>query len=493
MNKKIITLLITGAMLTSASAAFAGETEINPISETVTENVKDEKTVVNQYIGTVKGLDKNILTVAIEAENEEFEAAFLLAEDTPVYDIDGEEKDEVKTGDKVTVLSTASLLTKDIKPINALIIHDEENPVGSVYYDTFSKSEMGFISSDGELVLNIDDKLEEEYEGKTLLVFYDFMTLSLPAQTNPTKIVVLDDLTNTGENDNKEELPDDKENEKYVINRYSGKVESYEKGLLTVNIDGISIAFLLNDKTPVYDLQSQKQSELKEGDNIYIFSNSSLKTKDIKAAKAVVTGVSEDNEISVKLDKFEDSEWGVVSSDNELVINVEDNNEYDGKELLVFYDITTRSIPAQTTPLKIIALEDEEKSQSNIKISISFKVVDCVLSINGKDVEVEKPYVAGNGVTLVPLRVISEAFGANVDWDGDTKTVSIGCGDKSIKLNIDNKNAVIDEDMVYELEEAPQLTENGFTMVPLRFISETLGAEVSYDEETKGITVELNK
>lgn len=496
MNKKIITLLITGAMLTSTSAAFAVDTDINLISETITEDVKEEKTVVNQYMGTVKALDKNILTVAVEGEDGELEAAFLLAEDTPVYDIDGEEEDEVKKGDKVTVLSTANLLTKDIKPINVLIIHDddEKGPIGSVYYDTFSKTEMGFISSDGDLVLNIDDKLEEEYEGKTLLVFYDFMTLSIPAQTNPKKVVVLDDLTDKEENNDKEESPEDKEDEKYIINRYSGKVESCEKDLLTVNIEGNSVSFLLNNKTPIYDIQSQKKSKIEEGDTIYVFSNSLLETKDIKSAKAVVTGVAEDNEVSVKLDKFDDSEWGLVSSDNELVINVDekDKKKYEDKELLVFYDITTRSIPAQTTPLNVVALEDEDKHKPNIKISISFKVGDCVLSINGTDVEVEKPYVVGGGVTLVPLRVISEAFGANVDWDGDTKTVSIDCGNKSIKLKIDNKDAVIDEDMVYELEEAPQLTENGFTMVPLRFISETLGADVSYDEETKGITVELN-
>lgn len=484
MNKKIISLLIAGAMLTSASAVFANGDEVNAINETQAEQTTENKTVVNQYIGTVKALEKNILTVAVEAEDGETEAAFDLNDKTPVYDIDGEEKDEVKEGDKVIVLSTAGLLTKDIKPINALVINDDKNPAGSVYYDTFSKTEMGFISSDGELVLNIDDKLEDEYEGKTLLVFYDFMTLSIPAQTNPKKIVVLDN--------EEEELPTETDKSENKVNQYSGIVESYDKNILTVKIGDESAAFAVEENTPVYDLKTQEKSELKEGDSVYVFSTAAVSTKDIKPLKAVVTGADEDAGVFVKLDTFKDSEWGLVSSDEELVINVEDKEEYKDKELLVFYSITTRSIPAQTNPLAVIVLDKNEKQESNIKVSISFKVGDCILSINGKDVEVEKPYVAGEGVTLVPLRVISEAFGADVDWNGDTKTVTIDCGDKNLKLQINNKTASVN-DKENNLEEAPQLTENGFTMVPLRFISESFGANVSYDEETKGITVELNK
>ncbi|MGN1116796.1 MAG: copper amine oxidase N-terminal domain-containing protein, partial [Candidatus Ornithomonoglobus sp.] len=418
MNKKIISLLIAGAMLSSASAVFAADTEADPVSAVSAEQTIEDKAPVNQYIGTIKSVDNNIVTVAAEAEDGEYDAAFGVTDSTPVYDINGNEIDEIKEGDKVIVLSTAGLLTKDIKPVSALIINNEDVP-GSVYYDTFSKSEMGFISSDGELVLNIEDELEDEYDGKTLLVFYNIMTLSIPAQTNPTQIVVLD---------NEEEVPaEETENAAQTVNQYSGIVESYEKNLLTVSINGESVTFAADENTPVYDLQSQEKSEIKEGDAVYVFSTSSLLTKDIKPAKAVVTGAADDIAVSVKLDTFNNSEWGLVSSDNELVINVDDKSEYEGKELLVFYDITTRSIPAQTNPLAVIILDDNEEQEENNKVSIFFMIGDCILNINGQKIEVEKPYIAGEGVTLVPLRVISEAFGAVVDWDGDTKTVSIDC------------------------------------------------------------------
>ena len=132
MNKKILSLIIAGAMLTSAATAMAADAEINLISSNTAEQTVENKIVVNQYVGTVKALDKNVLTVAVETEDGETEAAFALTEDTPVFDINGEELDEVKEGDKVIVLSSAALLTKDIKPISALVITDEES-IGSVY------------------------------------------------------------------------------------------------------------------------------------------------------------------------------------------------------------------------------------------------------------------------------------------------------------------------------------------------------------------------
>ena len=121
-------------------------------------------------------------------------------------------------------------------------------------------------------------------------------------------------------------------------------------------------------------------------------------------------------------------------------------------------------------------------------VEIRFAVGDDTLIINGESVQVEKPYVVGDGVTLVPVRVITEAFGAKVDWDQDTKTVKLDYPDVNIILQIDNLVAEVNGQAV-RLESAPELTDTGFTMVPLRFISENFGAEVSYDHETAGIVV----
>lgn len=122
-------------------------------------------------------------------------------------------------------------------------------------------------------------------------------------------------------------------------------------------------------------------------------------------------------------------------------------------------------------------------------VSISFRVGDSVLSINGQDIEVETPYVVGDGVTLVPVRVITEAFGAKVDWIADTRTITLEYPDVNIIIQIGNRVAEVNG-KAETLLAPPELTPSGYTMVPLRFISENFGADVSYDEATADICVE---
>lgn len=129
---------------------------------------------------------------------------------------------------------------------------------------------------------------------------------------------------------------------------------------------------------------------------------------------------------------------------------------------------------------------------SEDNVEISFKVGESILKINGSDTEVETPYVAGDGTTLVPLRVITEAFGAEVDWEDSTKTITLTYPDVNIVLQIGNIIAHVN-DHSETLLEAPALSENGVTMVPLRFISETFGATVGYDNETGAILVTKKK
>ncbi len=121
------------------------------------------------------------------------------------------------------------------------------------------------------------------------------------------------------------------------------------------------------------------------------------------------------------------------------------------------------------------------------RVEITFCVGDETLLINGEAVTVEKPYVVGEGVTLVPLRVITEAFGATVDWDDATKSITLTYPGVSILLQIGNPIAEVNG-KAETLLAAPELPTE-YTMVPLRFISENFGATVSYDEETEKITV----
>ncbi|AFH63829.1 hypothetical protein B2K_24600 [Paenibacillus mucilaginosus K02] len=119
-------------------------------------------------------------------------------------------------------------------------------------------------------------------------------------------------------------------------------------------------------------------------------------------------------------------------------------------------------------------------------VQIELTLGQSVLKVNSEELNVEKPYVA-NGSTLVPLRVITTAFGAVLSWDSETRTVGLKSGNTSLSLQIGSTTATVNG-VQETLEAAPELL-NGTTMVPLRFIAEKFGAKVSYDEVTKKITI----
>jgi hypothetical protein len=95
--------------------------------------------------------------------------------------------------------------------------------------------------------------------------------------------------------------------------------------------------------------------------------------------------------------------------------------------------------------------------------------------------------VLQNGRTLVPVRYVSETFGAWVGWVESTRSVPIVLGDKTITLHIGQKTVRIN-DATVTLDVAPMLYK-GRTLVPLRFISEVLGAEVVWSEENHAVFI----
>ncbi len=136
----------------------------------------------------------------------------------------------------------------------------------------------------------------------------------------------------------------------------------------------------------------------------------------------------------------------------------------------------------------VIETETDLSRGTDGRVEISFTVGNSVLMINGFNTEVETPYIAGEGTTLVPLRVITEAFGATVQWQGETQSVVLIYPEKTITLQIGNTVATVNDEEI-TLPVAPVLEGEGVTMVPLRFISEAFGAAVGYDGETGRITV----
>lgn len=140
-------------------------------------------------------------------------------------------------------------------------------------------------------------------------------------------------------------------------------------------------------------------------------------------------------------------------------------------------------------------------AMSTVKINKKdVKVLDVNVLVNGSPIISEfNPYVT-KGRTFVPVRELTEGLGAKVNWNGDDMTVSIKFEDRSIVLKInsdvtyvDGKKKVIGEDQVPMLALFKNPRKETKTMIPLRFVSETLGYDVSFDEKTSTALIATNK
>lgn len=97
------------------------------------------------------------------------------------------------------------------------------------------------------------------------------------------------------------------------------------------------------------------------------------------------------------------------------------------------------------------------------------------------------PPVVESGRTLVPLRAIFEQLGASVEWDGKTQTVTATKGNTVVKLTVGSANAYKGNSLV-KLD-VPAKVISGRTMVPLRFVSEAMGAYVYWDGVTQTVYI----
>ena len=107
--------------------------------------------------------------------------------------------------------------------------------------------------------------------------------------------------------------------------------------------------------------------------------------------------------------------------------------------------------------------------------------------LNGTALVMDVPPVLKEGRALVPFRAIGEALTAEVDWDGSARKVTLTLGDKTVQLFIGNKTAYVNGKAI--TLDVPAMLVEDRTMVPLRFISESLGASVQWSGELRRIDI----
>ena len=92
-----------------------------------------------------------------------------------------------------------------------------------------------------------------------------------------------------------------------------------------------------------------------------------------------------------------------------------------------------------------------------------------------------------NDRTMLPIRIVAESLGGTVTWNGELQRVTIQKGADVILITIGADTAYVNGTAV-KLD-AAAFVENGRTYLPLRFVSETLGAQVAWNEAEKTVTI----
>lgn len=109
--------------------------------------------------------------------------------------------------------------------------------------------------------------------------------------------------------------------------------------------------------------------------------------------------------------------------------------------------------------------------------------------LNGQPLATSVAPVVSNGRTLVPMRDIFEALGATVNWNAATRNITARRGTTDVGLQIANRTARVNGQTVM-LDQAP-LIRRGSTLVPLRFVSEAMGANVNWNGATQLVSINM--
>jgi hypothetical protein len=107
--------------------------------------------------------------------------------------------------------------------------------------------------------------------------------------------------------------------------------------------------------------------------------------------------------------------------------------------------------------------------------------------LNGRPLETSVQPMNRNGRLLVPLRDIFEALGARVRYNDATQEIRARRDDTRVEMRLGSRRAEVNDRVV--LLDVPARSYYGHTMVPLRFVSEALGANVRYNAEEYRVSI----
>lgn len=110
------------------------------------------------------------------------------------------------------------------------------------------------------------------------------------------------------------------------------------------------------------------------------------------------------------------------------------------------------------------------------------------LLTNGQSSTMDVSPVVRNGVTYLPVKYITDAFGGTSGWEAKTGSISVLRGDQLLVLNLNKKDYVLNGKR--KTSDSATISVSNRTLVPVRLVSEQLGLHVKWEQETKTVTIE---
>jgi hypothetical protein len=142
----------------------------------------------------------------------------------------------------------------------------------------------------------------------------------------------------------------------------------------------------------------------------------------------------------------------------------------------------------------VAVVESYQSSNPRERYMVKFSPNPAVLPIkvfyNNNPLSFDTPPVILSGRLLVPIRPIAEAMGAKISWEPSSQTISLTSGDTSILMTIGETFANVNG--IHKQMDVPTQSIDGYTLVPLRFIGEAFGADVTWSNSTRTAFININ-
>ncbi len=139
--------------------------------------------------------------------------------------------------------------------------------------------------------------------------------------------------------------------------------------------------------------------------------------------------------------------------------------------------------------------DPEPNPEESKTITLIFKIDQKSYTLNDETVEIDSSPIIQNGRTLLPARYVTEPLGGDVGWESTEKKVVCTLGETTVEMWIGKPIAKVNGIEVQidpDNQDVVPTIINDRTMVPMRFLAESLGCEVEWVSETKEIILKYN-